>query len=234
MQVQSNQLNSYTEDDMTLLSGLANVTAVAIANSRLVQEIRSALEATVHIVGEAVEIRDPYTAGHQRRVTELACAIAKSLDLPEEKIEGLRVAGLLHDIGKMSIPAEILSKPTALTEIEFSLIKDHPQVAYDLLESIRFQWPVAQIVLQHHERMDGSGYPRGIKGDEILLEARLICVADVVEAMASHRPYRAGLGIDAALEEIKSKRGICYDSDVVDACLRVFDSGFSFSDSNEA
>lgn len=228
MQVQSNRLDGYTEEDMTLLGGLANVTAVAIANSRLVQEVRDALEGTVHIVGDTVEIRDPYTAGHQRSVTELACAVGSKLGLPEEEIKGLRVAGLLHDIGKMSIPAEILSKPTRLTEIEFSLIQHHPQVAYDLLKSIRFPWPVAQIVLQHHERMNGSGYPHGLEGDKILPEAAILAVCDVVEAMAAHRPYRAALGVDAALEEITKNKGTLYDSDVVKACLHVFEDGFRF------
>jgi putative nucleotidyltransferase with HDIG domain len=231
MQVQSNQLDGYTKNDMALLAGLANVTAVAIANSRLVQEIRDVLEGTVHIVGDTVEIRDPYTAGHQRRVTELASAIGTKLDLPEEKIEGLRVAGLLHDIGKMAIPAEILSKPTRLTEVEFSLIRNHPQVAYDLLKRIRFQWPVAQIVLQHHERMDGSGYPQGLKESDILLEARILAVSDVVEAMAAHRPYRAALGVDAALEEISKNKGRLYSEDVVDACLQLFTKEeFSFEE----
>jgi putative nucleotidyltransferase with HDIG domain len=231
MQVQSNQLDGYTKNDMALLAGLANVTAVAIANSRLVQEIRDVLEGTVHIVGDTVEIRDPYTAGHQRRVTELASAIGTKLDLPEEKIEGLCVAGLLHDIGKMAIPAEILSKPTRLTEVEFSLIRNHPQVAYDLLKRIRFQWPVAQIVLQHHERMDGSGYPQGLKENDILLEARILAVSDVVEAMAAHRPYRAALGVDAALEEISKNKGRLYSEDVVDACLQLFTKEeFSFEE----
>ena len=225
MQVQSNRLDGYTKDDMALLSGLANVTAVAIQNARLIQEIRQALDGTVGIVGDTVEIRDPYTAGHQRRVTELACAIARKLELPEEKIEGLRVAGLLHDIGKMAIPAEILSKPTRLTEIEFGLIRNHPQVAFDLLKRIHFQWPVADIVLQHHERLDGSGYPNGLKSDEILLEARIIAVADVVEAMASHRPYRAALGLEAALDEISKNKGSKYDPQVVDACLKLFAEG---------
>lgn len=215
----------------TLLAGLANVTAVAIANSRLVQEIRDALAGTVHIVGDTVEIRDPYTAGHQRRVTELACAIGIRLDLPEETIEGLRVAGLLHDIGKMAIPAEILSKPIRLTEVEFSLIQRHPQVAYDLLKGIHFQWPVAQIVLQHHERMDGSGYANGIESKEILLETRILAVADTVTAMAAHRPYRPALGIDTALDEITKNKEKLYSDDVVDACLQLFaKEQFSFQE----
>ena len=231
MQVQSNQLDGYSKDDMTLLAGLANVTAVAIANSRLVQEIRDALAGTVHIIGDTVEIRDPYTAGHQRRVTALACAIGRKLGLPDEKIDGLRASGLLHDIGKMAVPTEILSKPTRLTNIEFALIQQHPQVAYDLLAPIQFPWPIAEIVLQHHERIDGSGYPRGIKGEEILLEARILAVADTVEAMAAHRPYRPALGIDSALEEITKNKGKLYSEDVADACLQLFaKEEFSFEE----
>jgi len=195
------------------------------------EQIREALEGTVHIVSDTVEIRDPYTAGHQRRVTVLACAVGTELDIPEEGIDGLRVAGLLHDIGKMSIPAEILTKPTRLTEIEYALIQGHPQVAYDLLKSIRFPWPVAQIVLQHHERLDGSGYPRGLKGEEMLPEATILAVCDVVEAMAAHRPYRAALGVDAALEEIEKNKGRLYSEDVVDACVQLFaKGGFSFEE----
>ena len=231
MQVQSNKLDGYSKDDMALLAGLANVAAVAIANSRLVQEIRDALAEIVRIAGDTVEIRDPYTAGHQRRVTELACAIGIGLGLPEEKIKGLRVASLLHDIGKMAVPIEILSKPTHLTDIEVSLIQSHPQVAYDLLKRIHFQYPVAQIVLQHHERLDGSGYPRGLKGEAILLEAKILAVADVVEAMASHRPYRPALGIDAALEEIAKNKGRLYSEDVVAACLKLFaENRFKFEE----
>ena len=169
------------------------------------EKLRKTLEGTIQAVGLTVEIRDPYTAGHQRRVTQLACALAKEMGLPEEQVEGIRVAGLMHDIGKLSIPAEILSKPTELTDLEFRLVQRHPQVAYDILKTIAFPWPVAQIVLQHHERMDGSGYPQGLKGEQIILEARILAAADVVEAMASHRPYRPTLGIDQALEEIKLK-----------------------------
>ena len=231
MQVQSSRLDAYTEEDMTLLGGLANVTAVAIENSRLLREIHDALAGTVRIVSDTVEIRDPYTAGHQRRVTALACAVGRKLGLPEVKIEGLRVAGLIHDVGKMSIPSEILSKPTRLTEIEFSLIQGHSQVAYDLLKGIRFPWPVAQIVLQHHERMDGSGYPHGLRGEEILPEATILAVCDVVEAMAAHRPYRAALGVDAALEEITKNKGRLYSEDVVNACLQLFaNEEFSFEE----
>jgi HD-GYP domain-containing protein (c-di-GMP phosphodiesterase class II) len=144
------------------------------------------------------------------------------MKLPQDKIEGIRIASLVHDIGKISLPAEILNKPTKLTEIEFNLIKDHSQTGYDILKSIEFSWPIAQIILQHHERLDGSGYPQGLKGEDILLEAKIIGVVDVVEAMSSHRPYRPALGIDAALEEITQKKGILYDPEVVDACTKLF------------
>jgi HD-GYP domain-containing protein (c-di-GMP phosphodiesterase class II) len=152
----------------------------------------------------------------------LTTAIAKELNLSPDKIEGIRVASLVHDIGKISVPTEILSKSIALSDIEFSLIKGHSQIGYDILKSIEFPWPVEEIVLQHHEKIDGSGYPKGLKGDEILLEAKIICVADVVEAMSSHRPYRPALGIDAALEEISQNRGILYDPEVVDICIELF------------
>jgi PAS domain S-box-containing protein/putative nucleotidyltransferase with HDIG domain len=192
------------------------------AQKRVADKLQRALEDTIQAIGLTTETRDPYTAGHQRRVTQLACAVAKKMGLSEEQVESIRVAGLVHDIGKMSVPAEILSKPSRLTEIEFGLIKAHPQVAYDILATIKFPWPVAQIVLQHHERMDGSGYPKGLKGEEIMLEARILAVADVVEAMSSHRPYRPALGIDKALEEIEKRKGTLYDPKVVDACLKLF------------
>jgi PAS domain S-box-containing protein/putative nucleotidyltransferase with HDIG domain len=179
------------------------------------------LEDTVHALASAVEMRDPYTAGHQKRVTDLACVIAKEMSLSKEQTEGLQMAGLIHDIGKILVPAEILSKPGRLTEIDFSMIETHPKVAYDILKEIEFPYPVAQIVIQHHERMDGSGYPAGLTGEEILLEARILAVADVVEAIASHRPYRPALGQDKAIEEISQNRGLLYDPEVVDACLKV-------------
>jgi HD-GYP domain-containing protein (c-di-GMP phosphodiesterase class II) len=170
----------------------------------------------------AVEMRDPYTAGHQLRSADIACAIATEMGLPQEKIDGIRMAGSIHDIGKLSIPAEILSKPTKLTNIEFSLIKEHSLSGYEMLKNVESPWPLAQIIYQHHERMDGSGYPRNLKGDEILMEARIMAVADVVESMASHRPYRSALGIGAALEEIEKNRGTLYDNAIADAGLRLF------------
>jgi PAS domain S-box-containing protein/putative nucleotidyltransferase with HDIG domain len=186
------------------------------------EKLRKAFASTVGVMVSAVEMRDPYTAGHQLRVANLACAIAAEMGLSNDKIEGLRMAGFIHDIGKLSIPAEILSKPTKLTNTEFSLIKEHAQSGYEMLKSVESPWPLAQIVYQHHERMNGSGYPRNLKGDEILMEARIMAVADVVEAMASHRPYRAALGIEVALEEIEKNRGIFYDVAVADACLKLF------------
>ncbi len=169
-----------------------------------------------------VESRDPYTAGHQRRVAGLATAVAEEMSLSRDRIEGIRMAGMIHDIGKISIPAGILSKPGRITEYEFGMIKSHPQVGYDILKQIEFPWPVAQMVYQHHERIDGSGYPQGISGEEILLQAKILGVADVVEAMASHRPYRPALGIEKALEEISQNKGLLYDPDVVYACLKLF------------
>jgi putative nucleotidyltransferase with HDIG domain len=192
-------------------------------------QLRRTLEGTVNVLVSAIEMRDPYTAGHQRRVTHLACAIAREMGLPKERIEGLRMAGLIHDIGKISVPAEVLSKPGPLNDLEYGLIKNHPQVGHDVLKGIDFPWPVAQIVLQHHERMDGSGYPQGLSGKEIILEARILAVADVVEAMVSHRPYRLPRGLDKALEEILQNRGVLYDAEVVDICLKLFtEKGFKF------
>jgi len=184
--------------------------------------LRKAIDGIVEAMGLTVEIRDPYTAGHQKRVAEIAHAIAIEMGISKQQIEGIRVAGVIHDIGKMAVPAEILSKPGKITEHEFGIIKSHPEVGYEILRKVDFPWPIAQIVYQHHERMDGSGYPQGLSGKDIILEASIMAVADVVEAMASHRPYRPALGIDIALEEISKNRGVFYDPEVVDACLRIF------------
>lgn len=198
------------------------------------ERLRRALEQTVSALASAVEMRDPYTAGHQKRVTELACAIAEEMGLSKDQIEGLHMAGIIHDVGKMIVPGEILSKPGRLTEIDFSMIKTHPKVGYDILKTVEFPYPVAQIVLQHHERMDGSGYPAGLKGKEILLEARILAVADVIEAISSHRPYRAPLGINKALKEISKNKGILYDPEAVDACLKLLkEKGFKFRNRNK-
>lgn len=199
------------------------------------RKLRRTLDDTVKALASLVDIKDPYTAGHQQRVTKLACAIAKEMGLPNEQIEAIKIAGSIHDIGKISIPAEILSKPTSLSEGEISIIQSHPQVGYNILKEIEFPWPVAEIVLQHHERMLGSGYPRGIIGEDILLEARILGVADVVEAMSSHRPYRPAYGLDKALQEIHKNRAILYDPVVVDACLRLFqEKGFKFEYEDES
>ncbi|HUN54888.1 MAG TPA: PAS domain S-box protein [Smithella sp.] len=187
-----------------------------------VERLRHALTGTVRAIAAIVETRDPYTAGHQRQAGDLALSIAAEMGLSNDRMEGLRLAAIIHDLGKISVPSEILSKPSELTALEFSLIKTHAQAGHDILKDIEFPWPVARIVFEHHERMDGSGYPRMLKGENIILEARILAVADVVEAMSSHRPYRASLGIEAALEEIEQNRGTFYDADVVDACLRLF------------
>jgi PAS domain S-box-containing protein/putative nucleotidyltransferase with HDIG domain len=186
------------------------------------------LAAVIQTMALTVEMRDPYTAGHQNRVSVIACAIAKEMGLTAEQINGIRVIGSLHDIGKISVPGEILSKPGRITEAEFSIIREHPKTGYDILKGIDFPWPVAQAVLQHHERIDGSGYPNHLSGSQVILEARVIAVADVVEAMSSHRPYRPSLGIDRALEEISEKKGTLYDPAAADACLRLFkEKGFN-------
>ncbi len=189
---------------------------------RSLENLRMALGGIIRTLSAAVEMRDPYTAGHQRRVTNLARCIAQRMGLSRDQIEAIRFAGMVHDVGKISLPAEILSKPSRLSDLELSLIKTHSQAAYAILREIEFPWPIAQIVLQHHERMDGSGYPNGLRGDEILVEARVLAVADVVEAMASHRPYRPSLSLEEALREISTRSGTLYDPRVVDACLEVF------------
>ncbi|MEE9910599.1 MAG: PAS domain S-box protein [Deltaproteobacteria bacterium] len=191
--------------------------------------LRKAINTTIQVMVSAVEVRDPYTAGHQIRTADLARTIATEMDLPPETIDGIRMAGTIHDIGKLSIPSEILSKPTKLLPVEFSLIKEHARRGFEMLEHVESPWPLAEIVHQHHERMDGSGYPRNLQGEDILIEARILAVADVVESMASHRPYRPALGVGPALEEISKNRGILYDAAVVDACLRLFtEKGFQF------
>jgi len=187
-------------------------------------QLREMLEGVLEVLGS----RDPNLAEHQRRVTRLACAIAKEMDLPLEQIEGLNIAAMLHDIGKVFIPLEILNKTDSLTEMEITLIQSHSQAGFHLLQNLDFSQPVAQAVLQHHERLDGSGYPARLRGEEILLEARILAVPDVVEAMAYARPYRLNLGINQALEEITQNRGTLYDAEVVDICLRLFERGFDF------
>jgi len=194
------------------------------------RKLRAAFESLIAVLAATVERRDPYTAGHQRRVAELAAAIAHTLELDAARIEGLHFAATIHDIGKIYVPAEILARPGKLSPTEFELIKSHAQVGFEIVKDVEFPWQVADMIHQHHERLDGSGYPQGLKGDQILLESRILAVADVVEAMSSHRPYRPGLGIDAALAQIKQEVGTKLDAQVVDACERVFrEQGFSFS-----
>jgi PAS domain S-box-containing protein/putative nucleotidyltransferase with HDIG domain len=187
--------------------------------------IEQAMYSTINVIATIGELRDPYTYGHEYRVGELAAAIATEMGMKPAYVEGLRIAGYLHDVGKISVPADILAKPTRLTQPEFDMIKAHPKTSHQILAGVDFPWPIAEIALQHHERLDGSGYPQGLKGDEILPEAKILSVADVVEAMASHRPYRAGLGLDIALAEIEQNRGRLYDTEVVGACLQLFRKG---------
>ena len=191
-------------------------------------ELEVAFMSSVEVATRLGELRDPYTAGHQRRVSDIAAAIGAELGWDERRREGLRVAGFLHDVGQITVPAEVLAKPGKLSPIAYQLVQGHAQAGYDVLKGVKFPWPVAEVALQHHERMDGSGYPQCLKGDEILLEARVMAVADVIEAMASHRPYRAALGLARALEEITRGRATRYDGAVVDACLRLFrEKGYS-------
>lgn len=218
----------YPLEERKLLQNVSSDVAVSIDNAshfenmkRKHNELQKAMEGVVHAVSSIIGSRDPYTAGHQRRVAALARAIAAEIGLSDWQVTGVYVAGLLHDVGKASVPSEILAKPGKISDNEFNIIKNHCQVGYDILRKIDFPWPVTRAVLQHHERLDGSGYPEGVSGNDIVLEARILGVADVVEAMLSHRPYRPALGLDNALEEIKRGSGILYDSDVVNACLRL-------------
>lgn len=218
----------FGEETVRFLIDVAGDIGLGVKTMRLDRDLRSALmimrksrDGAVETIASMIEYRDPYTAGHERRVAELACAIGKELCLPDDQIEGLRVGGYIHDLGKIAVPAEILSKPTKLTEIEYQLVKQHAEAGYNILRNMEFPWPVSQMVLQHHERLDGSGYPNGLTGDAIILEARIVAVADVVEAMTSHRPYRPARGRAAAIREILGKRGTHFDRDVVDACVLV-------------
>ena len=192
------------------------------ALNHALNKLKKTLMGTVRSMAMTVEARDPYTSGHQKRVGELGAAIAREMDLNQDQIEASRISGQIHDLGKISIPAEILSSPRRLSEDEFSLIKTHPRVGYNILKPVEFPWPMARIVLQHHERLDGSGYPQGLKDEAILVEAKILAVADVVEAISSHRPYRPALGLERALEEISQNRGRLYDPAAVEACLKIF------------
>jgi putative nucleotidyltransferase with HDIG domain len=193
------------------------------------KKLKKFMESIAYVITEIVEIRDPYSIGHQQRVSKLAKAIAQEIKLPQDKMEGTRIASLVHDIGKVNLPTEIVSWPGKLIDVEFNLIKNHPKVGSDILKKVDFPWPIAEIVLQHQERIDGSGYPRGLKGAEILIEAKILGVANVVEAMSSNKSYRPALSIDEALAEISNNKNILFDSQVVDACLRLFkEKGFKF------
>jgi len=237
--VYSGKRNAFAKETSDFLVEVANDIAIGVRALRLdkklhatLESLRKSLDGTVETVARMVELRDPYTAGHERRVAQLACAIGKEMGLPERQIEGLHVIGYVHDIGKIAVPAEILSKPTRLTAIELAIVKAHAQIGYDILKDLEFPWPVAQAMLQHHERLDGSGYPQGLTAQDIILEARILMVADVVEAMASHRPYRAAIGIGGAMAEIAANRGKLYDEQVVDACTSLFtEKGFKFDSS---
>jgi HD-GYP domain-containing protein (c-di-GMP phosphodiesterase class II) len=227
---------AFTADERVLLEQLAHDLAFGIETLRTRSErdrleegqqqharlLQKSLEQSIQAIIDTVEKRDPYISGHQHRVGVLSERIAQEMGLEAERVHGIRLAATVHDLGKIQVPAEILSKPGKLSDIELMLIKTHPQAGYDILKDVDFPWPIATMVWQHHERMDGSGYPQGLKGDEILLESRILAVADVIEAMASHRPYRAALGIEVALAEIERGRGNIYDPMVVDICLKLF------------
>ncbi len=193
------------------------------------KKLQKFIEGTAYIIMKVVETRDPYSIGHQQRVSKLATVIAREMKLPQDKIEGIKIASLVHDIGKVNLPTEIISKPSKLIEVEFNLIKNYPKVGYDILKKVDFPWPIAEIVLQHQEKIDGSGYPRGLKGDEICIEAKILGVANVVEAMSSYKSYRPALSIDEALAEISKNKNILFDPEVVDACTKLFkEKGFKF------
>lgn len=234
MTVSAMQHSQLGEEEEALLMEMAGDLAFGISKMRdnreridILEKLEGSLDNAVTAIAATVEMRDPYTAGHQRRVAKLAAAIASEMGLPIKQIEGIRIAGIVHDIGKIHVPAEILSNPSKLSDAEFSIIKTHPQAGYDILRTIDFPWPVAQMILQHHEKMDGSGYPNGLKGEDILIEARILCIADVIEAMASHRPYRPGFGIFPALQEVSRNKGRFYDLHVVKAVMTLFlDKGY--------
>jgi PAS domain S-box-containing protein len=244
LSIYSVEINAFTKEEIALLEELANDLAFGILTLRTraerdrfheqylrgAERLKQALVGTIQAVATTVEKRDPYTAGHQQRAAQLCVAIGQELGLDPERIEGLRLGALIHDIGKIYIPAEILNRPGKLSRPEFDMIKSHPQVGYDIIKDVKFSWPIAEMILQHHERLDGSGYPQGLKGEAIIYEARILAVADVIEAMSSHRPYRPARGVEQALEEMRRNRGRYYDPEVVDACLRLFEQGkFQFN-----
>jgi putative nucleotidyltransferase with HDIG domain len=222
----SMQSNILTQEDVKAATAFADQLSSAWDKIKLVEDLRKTVEGAIQTIAATVETRDPYTAGHQTRVAGLAAAIASEMRLNKHQIESIRMAGVIHDLGKMKVPAEILTKPGKISDLEFEMIKTHPRVGFDLLNKIDFPWPIDEMVLQHHEKMNGSGYPQGLKGNEIMLEARILSVADIVEAMSSHRPYRPALGVEKALDQIKQDRGQLLDPDVVDACLKLFKEGY--------
>jgi len=225
-------------DNMSYVATLINISKRKKAEEEAKQSAErliSAMEDTIEAMAMIVEMRDPYTAGHQRRVASLSRAIAREMNYSEDQLRALHLAALIHDIGKVRVPAEILTNPDGLTEAEFSMIKMHPLIGYEILKTIELPWPIAQIVYQHHERMNGSGYPKGLSGEDIIMEARILAVADVVEAISSHRPYRAAYSIDKALDEIWKHRGTLYDTNVVQTCLELFrENKFSFKPETQA
>jgi PAS domain S-box-containing protein/putative nucleotidyltransferase with HDIG domain len=234
--IHGSDTRTFNDSELSLLAKMADNIAYGIHSLRaradrehFMDQLRASMQSTIQALSSTLEFRDPYTAGHQRRVGALAVALAEALGWPDERIRILYLAALVHDIGKIAVPSEILSRPGRLTEVEFSLVRNHAEAGYEILTSSDFPWPIAEYVRQHHERLDGSGYPRGLKGDEITPEARVLAVADVVEAITTHRPYRPGLGMDAALAEIEHHCGTLFDTAVVDACLRlVREQGFGF------
>ncbi len=221
----------WSQLEIEALKTASNLLGSAIQRSQGYNKLRKTLDDIVNAMVVTTEIRDPYTAGHQKRVSQLACAIGRLVELPENMIEAIRISSLLHDSGKFNIPTEILAKPRKLNEVEFNIIKSHCEAGYNILKNIDFQYPVATIILQHHEKLDGSGYPKGLKTNRIMFESKILTVADVVEAMMSHRPYRPALGIDDALKEINQNKGVLYDPEVVDACVTLFtEKGFTFAE----
>ena len=220
LQTANRQLNSEINERKAVENRLKNS----------LNSLEKTIEGTISTISLIVEMRDPYTGGHQRHVAQLSQAIAREMDFSEEQLKGIYYAGLIHDIGKLAVPIEILVKPGRISKIEYMMIRTHPQAGWEILKEIEFPWPIAEIALQHHERLDGSGYPNGLSGDDILMESRIVAVADVIESMMFHRPYRESLGLDVALEEISRNRGRLYDAQAVDTCIKLFqEKDFSFN-----
>ncbi|MBC7349384.1 MAG: HD domain-containing protein [Candidatus Aminicenantes bacterium] len=229
VEASTSQLKENPDQTLTILRDITNRKRAEDQLTQTLEKLRKTMSATIQAISLTVESRDPYTAGHQRRVSDLARSIATRLSLPGEQIDEIRLAALVHDLGKISVPAEILNKPGRLNEHEFSLIKDHPRVGYEIIKTIEFPWPVAEIIYQHHERLDGSGYPQGLKNGQIHPMARILAVADVVEAMLSHRPYRSAFGPQEVIQEISVNRGLTYDPPAVDACIELLREKYQLS-----